>query len=60
MLKAPKGVFCYDLQMRKQYHFWPGINRLDAWGVDRLIRLTCDFPTETVELSDIGEIDSNY
>ena len=25
--------------MRKQYHFWPGTSGLDAWDVDRLIRL---------------------
>ncbi len=46
--------------MRKQYHFWPGDHGLDAWDVDRLIRLTagseaCDVPVETV-----GELDTDY
>ncbi len=46
--------------MRKQYHFWPGTQRLDAWDVDRLIKLSADFPVEDVKLEDIKEIDSNY
>lgn len=46
--------------MRKQYHFWPGARGLDAWDVDRLIRLTVDLPVEQVPLADIREIDSVY
>lgn len=46
--------------MRKQYHFWPGEDGLDAWDVDRLIELSSDLPVEEVELSDIEEIDTVY
>jgi hypothetical protein len=28
--------------VRKQYHFWPGEEGLDAWDVDRLIALSRD------------------
>jgi len=46
--------------MRKQYHFWPGKQRLDAWDVDRLILLSAGFTVEDVKLEDIYEIDVNY
>ncbi|CAN5625536.1 hypothetical protein BH23PAT2_BH23PAT2_02520 [soil metagenome] len=46
--------------MRRQYHFWPGKQRLDAWDVDRLIQLTAGFTVEEVKLEDIYEIDANY
>lgn len=46
--------------MRKQYHFWPGADAFDAWDVDRLVELSQDLPVETVDLSEIQEIDSVY
>lgn len=46
--------------MRKQYHFWVGEHGLDAWDVDRLIRLSSGFPVEQVSLEAIAEIDSVY
>lgn len=46
--------------MRKQYHFWPGEDGLNAWDVDRLVELTRNLPTEEVAVSEIGEIDSVY
>jgi hypothetical protein len=46
--------------MRKQYHFWPGSTGLDAWDVDRLIRLSADLPVITVPLADIWELDTPY
>ena len=46
--------------MRKQYHFWPGRQRLDAWDVDRLIELSRDVPVINVPLSSITDVDSNY
>lgn len=46
--------------VRKQYHFWPGEDGLDAWDVDRLIRLADDLPVEEVSLEDLPEIDSVY
>lgn len=46
--------------MRKQYHFWPGANALDAWDVDRLILLTSSFPVIDVDLADIQELDTAY
>ena len=46
--------------MRKQYNFWPGPSGLDAWDVDRLIRLSAGLPVLKVPLSSVGEIDSDY
>ncbi|HEY4964051.1 MAG TPA: hypothetical protein VIH90_05130 [Candidatus Saccharimonadales bacterium] len=46
--------------MRKQYHFWPGEKRLDAWDIDHLVKLSTDFKVEDVKLEDIKEIDSSY
>ena len=46
--------------MRKQYHFWPGENGLDAWDVDRLIELTRGLPVEEVPLESIWELDTSY
>ena len=46
--------------MRKQYHFWPGRDGLDAWDVDRLVRLSRDLPVTRVELTSIDEVDSVY
>ena len=46
--------------MRKQYHFWPGENGLDAWDVDVLVELTAALPVEALPLEDIAEIDSVY
>jgi hypothetical protein len=46
--------------VRKQYHFWPGTTGLDAWDVDRLIRLTRELPIVEVDPATIAEIDSEY
>jgi hypothetical protein len=46
--------------MRKQYHFWPGPQGLDAWDVHRLIRLSSGLPVITVPLDGIGEVDTAY
>ena len=46
--------------MRKQYHFWPGERGLDAWDVDRLIRLSADLTVEDVPLDSIRELDTPY
>jgi len=46
--------------MRKQYHFWPGDQGLDAWDVDRLIRLSADLPVEDIPLDTIDELDTAY
>jgi hypothetical protein len=46
--------------MRKQYHFWPGAHGLDAWDVDRLIRLSARLPVVDVGLDEIGEVDTAY
>ena len=46
--------------MRKQYHFWPGDDGLDAWDVDRLIELSRAFSVKQVPLAEIDEIDSVY
>ena len=46
--------------MRKQYHFWPGEEDLDAWDVDRLIDLAADLPVREVPLASLSEIDAVY
>ncbi|HMG27778.1 MAG TPA: hypothetical protein VKH36_13305 [Acidimicrobiia bacterium] len=46
--------------MRKQYHFWPGEDGLDAWDVDRLVELSKSLPVKQVPLESIDEIDSVY
>ena len=46
--------------MRKQYHFWPGSKGLDAWDVDRLIRLSQGLPVVEVAVESIREIDTVY
>jgi hypothetical protein len=46
--------------VRKQYHFWPGVDGLNAWDVDRLVTLSKGLPVVDVPLSDLHEIDSNY
>jgi hypothetical protein len=46
--------------MRKQYHFWPGNKGLNAWDVDRLIRLSQGLPVLDVPVDSIGEVDTVY
>ena len=46
--------------MRKQYNVWPSEQGLDAWDVDRLIRLSRDLPIHDVLLDAIAEVDSDY
>ncbi len=46
--------------MRKQYHFWPGEEGLDAWDIDRLVELSRELPVKDVDLASIDEIDSVY
>ena len=46
--------------MRKQYHFWPGAEGLDAWDVDRLIRLSRGLPAEAVPVDSIADVDRTY
>ena len=46
--------------MRKQYHFWPGEDGLDAWDVHRLLELARGLPVVSVSIDEVGEIDSTY
>jgi hypothetical protein len=46
--------------VRKQYHFWPGEEGLDAWDVDRLVELSKNLLAKEVDLASIDEIDSVY
>jgi hypothetical protein len=46
--------------VRKQYHFWPGEHRLDAWDVDRLILLSAGLPVREVALAEIRDLDTEY
>ena len=44
--------------MRKQYHFWPGAEGLDAWDVDRRLERSRDLPIIEVEVASIAEVDA--
>jgi hypothetical protein len=46
--------------VRKQYHFWPGTDGLDAWDVDRLIALTAGLPVEDLAVASVWELDTEY
>jgi hypothetical protein len=46
--------------VRKQYHFWPGEEGLDAWDVDHLIELSRRLPMREVPLDSIRELDTEY
>jgi hypothetical protein len=48
------------VRVRKQYHFWPGEARLDAWDVDRLVELARDLPVKQVPIDSIWELDTPY
>lgn len=46
--------------MRKQYHLRPSERGVMAWHVDRLVRLSEDFPVKKVELDNILDLDTVY
>jgi len=46
--------------VRKQYHFWPGEQGIDAWDVGRLVDLSANLPVQEIPLESIKEIDSDY
>jgi hypothetical protein len=46
--------------MRKQYHLRPSERGLLAWDIDRLIKLTADFPRCSIPLTAIRELDEAY
>ncbi len=46
--------------MRKQYHFQPGINGLDAWDVDVLVELSRDLPVRQIPLDSLWQLDTVY
>jgi hypothetical protein len=48
------------VEVRKQYHFWPGPHGLDAWDVDRLVELADGLPAEEVAVAQIDELDAPY
>ena len=48
------------MAIRKQYHFWPGTDGLDAWDVDRLIQMSRNLPVHEVEVSSLRDMDSVY
>lgn len=54
------SALCETRCVRKQYHFWPGHERLDAWDVDRLIALSRELPVIEIDPSAVGEVDSVY
>ncbi|PUB87493.1 MAG: hypothetical protein DBP01_12835 [gamma proteobacterium symbiont of Ctena orbiculata] len=46
--------------MRKQYHFRPSKNGLNAWDVDRLVELAKDMQSKLISIDTISELDENY
>jgi len=46
--------------VRKQYHFWPSEQGLQAWDVGRLIDLSRDLPRQKIPVSSIREFDEVY
>jgi hypothetical protein len=56
----PSGTSDRVSHVRRQYHFWPGNKGLDAWDVDRLIRLSEGLPVVDVAVDSIGEVDTVY
>src|SRR6476660_140928 len=46
--------------MRKQYYFRPSERGLMAWDVDRLIRLTEQFPRMQIALTSIRELNETF
>ena len=46
--------------MRKQYNFRPGVDGLDAWDVDNLIRASVDLPVTDVPLDSITDVDTDF
>jgi hypothetical protein len=46
--------------VRKQYHFWPGEDGLDAWDVERLVAMTAAFEVEEVPVAEIREVEHVY
>jgi len=56
----PMGRNKYGIHMRKQYHFRKGVQGLEAWDIDRLIKLAQDFPVFNVSISAIRELDEPY
>lgn len=46
--------------VRKQYHFWPGEHGMDAWDVDRLIRLSAELQPREVPFETIQDLDPDY
>lgn len=51
---------CSNEPVRKQYHFWPGGDGLDAWDVDRLIEQSRGLPVKQVPVDSIWELDTPY
>ncbi len=46
--------------VRRQYHFWPGADGLDAWDVGRLIDMSASLDAEEVPVTAIWEVDTVY
>ncbi len=46
--------------MRKQYHFRPGADGLDAWDVDNLIDASSDLPVVDVSIDSITDVDTDF
>jgi hypothetical protein len=46
--------------VRKQYHFQPGVEGLDAWDVDRLITASAGLPVHEVAVDSIREVDTDH
>jgi hypothetical protein len=46
--------------VRKQYHFRPSPDGLQAWDVDRLVALAEALPSEAIALQGLADLDTPY
>ncbi len=46
--------------VRKQYHFWPGAEGLDAWDVDHLIEASAGLVVKEMAVDAFPEVDTDH
>jgi hypothetical protein len=49
-----------EVDLRRQFHYWPNGDAWDAWSVHRLVEHAAGRPAEAVRVADLPELDTNY
>jgi hypothetical protein len=49
-----------DVDLSRQFHYWPNGDSWDAWSVHRLLEHAAGRPAEAVRIDDLTELDTNY